>query len=259
MELDYKGIKIHYTAEGKGTSIVLLHGFLENLSIWDSLKDELISRYRVVCIDLLGHGATGCLGYVHSMEEMAMAVRFVIDHLKIRKAVFAGHSMGGYVALAYAEEFPDDVKALILVNSTPLADSDEKKLNRLRAIKAVKQNHKNFVRLGVMNLFRPKNRKIFADEIKALKSEALKTPVQGIVAALEGMRERPDREVLMHFTPFPKMVILGKKDPVMDAGMLAQRLQDTSVEIVEFPDGHMSFIENKVQFIDIFKVFLKKI
>ncbi|MBL7471816.1 alpha/beta fold hydrolase [Robertkochia sediminum] len=244
MELAYKGTRIFYTDEGKGTALVLLHGFLENSSIWKELKSRLTSRYRVVCIDLLGHGGTGCLGYMHTMTMMAEAVKAVLDHLRLRKVVFAGHSMGGYVALAFAEMYPDHVKGLALINSTPLPDSEEKKLNRDRAIAAVKENHKSFIRLAIANLFSPKNRKIFSEEIKTLKAEALKTPLQGIVAALEGMKIRPDREVLMHFSPYPKLLVLGERDPVMDAKALKNRLEVAAVEIRVYPDGHMSFLEN---------------
>ena len=244
MELAYKGTRIFYTDEGNGTALVLLHGFLESSRMWEGLKKELVSRYRVVCIDLLGHGETGCIGYVHTMTMMAEAVRAVLDHLRLRKVVLAGHSMGGYVALAFAEMYPDQVKGLALINSTPFADSAEKKLNRDRAVAAVKQNHRSFIRMAVTNLFRPKNRKILAAEIRALKAEALETPLQGIVAALEGMKIRPDREVLMHFTPYPKLLVVGKKDPVMDAEELVNRLKDTEVEMCVYPDGHMSFLEN---------------
>lgn len=259
MELAYKGTRIFYTDEGKGTTIVLLHGFLENSTIWDELKKGLGAGYRVVCIDLLGHGGSGCIGYMHTMTMMAEEVKAVLDHLRLRKVILAGHSMGGYAALAFAEMYPDHVKGLALINSTPMPDSEEKKKNRDRAIAAVKQNHRSFIRMSIANLFRPKNRKIFSKEIRALKAEALKTPLQGIVAALEGMKIRPDREVLMHFTPYPKLVVLGERDPVMDAKSLYKRLKDAEVEICVYPDGHMSFLENFEVLQQDLKGWLKKI
>lgn len=259
MTLNYKGTAIFFEDEGKGSAVVLLHGFLENATIWNPLREVLSKRNRVITIDLLGHGKTGCLGYVHTMEMMAETVKAVLDHLKLRRVSLIGHSMGGYVALAFAEAYPDDVKGLVLVNSTTSADSEEKKKNRDRAIEMVKHNHKSFVRMGIANLFRPKNRKLFAEEIKALKKEALNTPLQGIVAALEGMKIRNDREVLLHFTPFAKMMIIGKRDPVLNYDSLVSQTQEADVKVVEFPDGHMSFIENKSQFIDNINEFLRKI
>jgi len=80
MILPYKGINIFYTDEGKGNAMVLLHGFLESSTIWDSIKNEFENNYRIITIDLLGHGKTGCLGYVHSMEAMATAVQAVVIH-----------------------------------------------------------------------------------------------------------------------------------------------------------------------------------
>ena len=134
MRLNFKGTDIFYEDAGKGSAVVLLHGFLENVTIWNSLKEELLSRYRVITIDLLGHGKTGCLGYVHTMEMMAETVKAVLDELMVRRVSLIGHSMGGYVALAFAEAHPDDVKALVLVNSTTSADSEVKKKNRDRAV-----------------------------------------------------------------------------------------------------------------------------
>ena len=92
----------------------------------------------------MGHGDSDCLGYVHSMEENAEIVKAVLSNLKIRKTIIIGHSMGGYVALAYAEKYPKEILGLCLMNSTANADSPERKINRDRAIIAVKQNYKTF-------------------------------------------------------------------------------------------------------------------
>ena len=137
----YKNTAISYSDTGKGTAVVLLHGFLENKKMWDDYIPVLSQKNRVITIDLLGHGDSECLGYIHSMEENAQVVRSVLTHLRIRKAVFIGHSMGGYVALAFADLYPNSIKGLVLLNSTAKADSAERKKNRDRAIVAVKQNY----------------------------------------------------------------------------------------------------------------------
>ena len=151
-KLIYKNTKISFTDQGKGTTIVLLHGFLENQTMWKAFVPELAKKYRVITINLLGHGQTECLGYVHSMEDQADMVHSVLHELKIKKAILVGHSMGGYVALAFAELYPDNMKGLVLLNSTSRADSDERKVNRDRAIVAVKQNYAAFVRMSISNL-----------------------------------------------------------------------------------------------------------
>lgn len=244
-QIQYKNITIDYTATGKGTAVVLLHGFLENQTMWQYLAPVLATKYRVITIDLLGHGNTDCLGYVHTMEDQADMVHHVLHELKIRKSVLIGHSMGGYVALAFAELYPDNVKGLVLLNSTSRADSDERKLNRDRAIAAVKQNYTAFVRMSIANLFSENNGEKLAETIESVKLEALKTPLQGIVAALEGMKIRNDREVLLHFGPYPIALILGKKDGVLPYDDNVTQVENTRVQLTTFPDGHMSHLENQ--------------
>lgn len=257
--LIYKNTKISFTDEGKGTAVVLLHGFLENKNMWNAFVPELSKKHRVITIDLLGHGETECLGYVHSMEDQADMVHAVLHELKIRKVVLIGHSMGGYVALAFAELYPDNVKGIVLQNSTSRADSDERKKNRDRAIKAVKQNYTNFVRLSIANLFSEDNREKLESEIEKVKLQALKTPLQGIVAALEGMKIRKDREVLLHFAPYPIQLVLGKKDSVLPYEETIDQIEGTKVELTTFPDGHMSHIENEAEFKKVLVGFLKKV
>lgn len=255
----YKNTKISYTDSGKGTVVVLLHGFLENQQMWDNYVSAFTKKNRVITIDLLGHGETECMGYVHSMEDNADIVHAVLTKLHIRKAIFVGHSMGGYVALAFAEMYPDYIKALVLLNSTSRADSDERKANRDRAIKAVKQSFTNFISLSIANLFSEENRERLKDKIETVKKEALKTPLQGIVASLEGMKIRMDREVILHLTPYPKMLILGKKDPVLNYEENLEQIEETNVQLITFPDGHMSHIENEAELTKVLADFFKKV
>ena len=258
-QINYKGVDVSYTDEGKGSAVVLLHGFLENMTMWFDIKKALVKRNRVICVDLLGHGQTSSFGYVHTMELMAEVVEELLCQLKIRRTILVGHSMGGYVALALAEVSPDNVKGLVLLNSSARADSKERILLRNRAIEASKLNYKNLVRMSIGNLFRPKNRTLFSEEIKQVKKEALKTPLQGYIAAQEGMKIRKDREVLLNFSPYKKLMIISKKDPVLKYDDLIDQVRDTDVEVIELPDGHMSHIENKSEVIIGLKNFIKSI
>lgn len=227
--------------------------------MWNHFIPELTQRNRVITIDLLGHGATECLGYVHTMEDNADVVHAVLSELRIRKAIFVGHSMGGYVALAFAELYPDTMKGLVLLNSTARADSEERKKNRDRAIKAVKQSFVNFISLSIGNLFSENNRERLATTIENVKKEALQTPLQGIVASLEGMKIRQDREVLLHLTPFPKLLILGEKDPVLNYDETKEQIENTAVQLITFPDGHMSHLENQDELLAVLLSFFKSI
>jgi pimeloyl-ACP methyl ester carboxylesterase len=241
----YKNTTIRYTDQGKGTAVILLHGFLENQSMWDAFIPEWSTKFRVITIDLLGHGSTECMGYVHSMEDNADVVHEVVQELRLRKAILVGHSMGGYVALAFAELYPNWVKGLVLLNSTAKADSDERKINRDRAIKAVKHSFQNFISLSISNLFSEPNRIRLSDAVEKVKNEALKTPLQGIVASLEGMKIREDRQSILHTTSYPKLIVLGEKDPVLNYEETKEQIENTQVELLHFPDGHMSHIENQ--------------
>lgn len=255
----YKNTQISYSDTGKGTAVVLLHGFLENKTMWDTYVSELSKKNRIITIDLLGHGETESLGYVQTMEENADVVHDVLSKLRIRKAILVGHSMGGYVALAFAELYPEKMKGLVLLNSTSKEDSSERKKNRDRAIKAVKKDYETFIRLSIANLFSEENREILAAEIEEVKTQALKTPLQGIVASLEGMKIRKDREVLLHTTNYPKLLILGEKDPVLNYEENKKQIIDTTVELVTFPDGHMSSIENQAELLTTLASFIKTI
>lgn len=258
MFVSYKNTQIHFTESGTGAAVVLLHGFLENTTMWNSTVELLSKRYRVIAIDLLGHGLSENLGYVHTMEQMAEAVQEVLNHLKIRKSFLIGHSMGGYVALAFAEFFPDNVKGLCLMNSTTRGDSEEKQLGRNRAIQIVKENHTSFIRNSIPMLFRSRNRKLYREQINEVKQEALRTSKQGIIAALEGMKIRNDREVLLHFGPYPKLMMIGEKDPVLKLDDLLDQVVGTETKIIRFSEGHMSHIENKEEMLVGISEFLKK-
>ncbi|MFM9825143.1 alpha/beta fold hydrolase [Flavobacterium sp.] len=255
----YKNTTISYSDTGKGTAVVLLHGFLENQSMWKDLTPILSHKNRIITIDLLGHGATECLGYVHSMENNAEIVKAVLSHLRIRKAIFVGHSMGGYVALAFADLFPQKMKGLVLLNSTSFEDSAERKKNRARAVKAVKSDYETFIRLSIANLFSPDNRERLRDTIEKVKKQALQTPLQGIVASLEGMKIRKERVFVLQTANYPKLLILGKKDGVLNYEDNLNQIENTDTQLVSFRDGHMSHIENKDELKTVLLNFFKSI
>ncbi|MHB1105840.1 MAG: alpha/beta fold hydrolase [Lutibacter sp.] len=258
MNLLHKNTNVHFTSIGKGNAVVLLHGFLENSAMWNEIANILSKRNRVICIDLLGHGQTGNLGYIHSMEDQANMVNTVLNHLRLRKYIFVGHSMGGYVALAFAKLFPESVKGLCLMNSTALPDSEEKKLSRDRAIKAIKKNHKTFVRVAIPMLFSEKNREIYLKEIEQITQEALELSPQGIIAALEGMKIRKNQTSIYKTANFPIQMVIGKQDPALDYESLTSQTKNTKVNVIEFPDGHMSHIENKNELTETLTSFIKK-
>ena len=257
--ITFKNATISFSDCGKGTAIVLIHGFLENSKMWTNIIPELSKRNRVITIDLLGHGNSDCLGYVHSMELFAVTIEAVLKHLKIRKCILVGHSLGGYVALAFAEKNPQKIKGLCLMNSTSFEDDNDRKLLRTRANKMIQNNYTNMVRMSFANLFGDKSKTLFKEEIKKALNEALKTSVQGYIAAQEGMKNRLNRSAVLKDNDFKKLIIIGEKDPVLDFDTSMVEAKNTNSEFVVFPDGHMSHIENKSELITTLKGFIKKV
>lgn len=258
--VDIHGRKTRISDEGKGRVLVLLHGFPESLEIWDFLAKSLSGSYRIIRIDLPGFGGSECFGYVHSMEEMAEQVKGVLDELGLRKYVLCGHSMGGYVAMAFAEKYPKNLSGLIMFHSSAQADSEEKKNDRDRAIAAVKADKKAFVSALLEKLFAPENLPLMKRELESLKRIASVTSAQAIIAALEGMKIRRDgRHVLSQLTT-PVLFIVGKKDVVLAAESLitqAKTCKDGQVLLLENA-GHMGFYENPVTVEKGIRGFLRK-
>ena len=244
MILQHKSAEVFYSVFGSGKPIILIHGFLENSQMWNSLVEDLSHKNQVITVDLLGHGQSDCLGYVHEMSDYAKAILAIINHLKLNDLTFIGHSLGGYVALALAEMIPNKTIGLCLMNSTTESDSKERLTIRNRAIKSAKTHYSSLVSMSISNLFYSENRERLSTEIEQLKNEALKTPVQGYIAAQEGMKRREDKTSFFTKATFKKLIISGKKDPVLDYDRLNQIASTSKSEFVTLNGGHMSQIED---------------
>ncbi|MGE0568346.1 MAG: alpha/beta fold hydrolase [Bacteroidia bacterium] len=239
---------------------VLLHGYLGSKEIWNKTIENLSRSYRVIAIDLPGHGETPCFGYVHSMELMAEMVKKVLDQLRLKKYIMAGHSMGGYVALAFAEKYPDVLKGLCLFHSTSYPDSVEKKLDRERAIKLIKSNKKVYTKATIINLFAAKNLKYLKEEIQFATNIALSTSKQGAIAALEGMKDRPNRDIILGMLDYPVLMIIGEHDNVLPYKTLLEQsetLRNKHVLFLEH-DGHMGFLESPILFNKTLRQFIRR-
>jgi pimeloyl-ACP methyl ester carboxylesterase len=257
---EYKREKISFSDTGKGRAVVLLHGFLGSYKIWDATITNLSRSYRVIAIDLPGHGATPCLGYAHSMDLMAKTVKAVMDSLKLKKYVIIGHSMGGYAALAFADLFPDQLKGMCLYNSTAYADSVEKKKDRLRAIDLVKASKTLYTKQTIRNLFASKNLKYLEEEVAFASTVAKQTSRQGIVAALYGMRDRPGRDMILGLVEYPIMMVIGEQDNVLPVNTLleqSQLIKNKTMLYLEH-DGHFGFLESPRQSHKALRAFLRK-
>lgn len=242
----FKKGTITFSDRGKGRTVVLLHGFLGSHKIWESTIANLSKSYRVIAIDLPGHGKTECFGYVHTMELLAKSVKAVMDHLRLKKYVIIGHSMGGYAGLAFADLFPDNLRGLCLYHSSAYADPDEKKRDRTRSIKVVKANHKIYTTEVIKNLFATKNAKYLKEEIAFAQKIAATTSKQSIIASLEGMKDRPNRDIILGMAHYPIMMVIGELDNVLPYQQLLEQselIRDKHILYLEH-DGHMGFLES---------------
>ncbi len=243
--VSFKNTNTFYKVQGKGkTNVVLLHGFLESSEIWKEYSKALSKHFTVISIDLLGHGNSQSVGYVHTMDEMAEAVNTVLKELDVRKVVLVGHSLGGYVSLAFAENYPDKMKGLCMFNSTALSDSEQKKEDRKRAVEVVKQNHELFIKVAIPNLFADQER--HAKEIKRILKFALKTSKQGVIAAISGMMQRPNREIILKFVPCSTFYVIGKRDMVVpyEVAIEQSQLNENGSYYLSEEGSHMCFFED---------------
>lgn len=254
--LDYKGEKIAYKVRGKkGKAIVFLHGFLGSKELWEDYSKRLSKTYRVITIDLLGHGESGCIGYVHSMEENASMLKELLNSLRIRKIILAGHSMGGYVALAFAELFPDNLNGLILINSSASADCKKKKSSRNKLISLIKNDKQKAIDLLIPTFFESK--KLHRNLILKYKRLAHLCSKQAIIASIEGMKIRKEREIILHFAPYPILFVIGKRDCIVSPIQLLDfNTSEKELYVEELDCGHMSMMEKPEKVFRVIKQFL---
>jgi pimeloyl-ACP methyl ester carboxylesterase len=252
--------RIHYHLLGKGECVVLLHGYLETLEIWSDFANELSKSYQVLTIDLPGHGRSEVLSDCDSVERMATCVREILNHHEISKAVIVGHSMGGYVALAFAELFPDHTAGFCLFHSTPYPDSDQKKLSRNVEIERMNNGEKVSIIDGSIPLrFATGNLMKLQKEVDWAKLIASDISDNGVMLALKAMLVRPDRNHVIRNAIYPTMMIFGTLDnhiPLSVAIELADRHKKTRTVYLN-NSGHMGFIEEKNQALVAIKIFLE--
>ena len=245
---------LYFEIHGKGKTIVFLHGFLESHLIWNQLKDDLINEAQIITLDLLGHGKSSVITDVSTMEEMADEVIKILDSLKIEKATFVGHSMGGYVASALADLYPERTENIVLMNSSTLPDDEAKKNQRLRACETANKNFNALVNFSMPALFASHHRENFKNELQFVKEIALQTPIDGVCAALKGMRERPDRSSILYDFKGGIYIIVGLNDETVNPELFLTLIPDLpNIHLYKFDGGHMAFLEHYNEVLQILK------
>lgn len=244
------GRTVHYRDEGRDNTrtLVLLHGFLQNLDVWSSYVLSYMNHLRVITIDLPGHGLTDTFCDVHTMDFMARIVKEVLVDAGVERCVMVGHSMGGYVALAFADKYPYALRGLGLISSHAMADSEQHRRYREEACTQVKENRANYILGFIPSLFDDSRRAALSKEIKDLQDQCLLTTTQSIVAAQRGMAQRPSRIALLQNIDTPVLFIYGKSDPRLDIEVaVSQTLLPHHSETLLLDNvAHMAFIEERV-------------
>jgi len=257
----YNRKKIHFTDKGKGDVLVFLHGFLESGKIWKSFSKKLSDDFRVITIDLAGHGESENVEEVHSMELQADVVFRVLEDCGVRKCMMTGHSMGGYVTLAFAEKHPEMLKGICIFHSHIFADSEQERENRDRMIRVVEENKFGYVVQFIRSLFPEDVREKCAPEIEQLIDRANGMKKEGIIAALRGMKIRKDQSELLSSLQIPVLFILGLKDSKAPLSRLWEMisLPVHSESLIMKGTGHMGYIEESEKTLAAIREFARKI
>lgn len=234
--------RLNYRISGNGNPVIFLHGFMEDLSMWDELIPHL--PVKACCIDLPGHGKSDLnLQLTPSISYMAQEVRKIIEHEQLHHPIVIGHSMGGYVALELFRQVPD-LEHIVLFHSHPWADPESKKNNRQRVAELVKTKASVFIREAIPNLFyHPSEMKpVIAHYIRV--AEHINPEAIGWAAL--AMKDRKDLSSLMEQHPEKFSVISGKKDKLIPVSALTDFCSKHHISSVVLPEvGHMAHEENR--------------
>ena len=203
-------IELAYTRRGKGTPLVLLHGYPLDHHLWDDVAPLLENTFDLILPDLRGFGESTTVDSLYTMDDYASDIAGLLDQLGIQKAAIVGHSMGGYVALAFARLYPERVSGLGLVSSQVVADPIDRKEARYKSAAEVSDNGIG----GVVETMAPK---FTADErLQAFARETMeRQQPSAFIGALKAMAERMDSTPLMSSFNFPVVIIHGEADALI--------------------------------------------
>lgn len=252
---------MHFREYGNGHPLVLLHGFCESHKIWHHLATHDLPGHRIICPDLPGFGATPLLTKT-TIEEVAAQVISLTNELGLDSFVLGGHSLGGYVSLAIAEQFPEKLRGLMLIHSTAQPDSEEKKENRLKSLEFIRKHGvKSFIDTFVSGLFYAERRDLFLSEISELEIEAGELPFAVLEAYTLAMRMRKSRMNVLKNTTVPKLFVAGKYDmavPLENSESHKEVLKADEWHLLE-QSAHMGMIEEREKLSSLLNDFLQKV
>ena len=256
----FRNGRIHYTDQGSGETVMLIHGYLETSEIWECFAGRLAENFRVLTVDIPGHGKSDICSPVLTMEFIAGVLKELLAGEGIMKAFLVGHSLGGYVTLAFAEIYCEMLSGYCLFHSHPLADTPETIEKRKQEINLVEAGRKDLVYPGaILKMFAAPGNERFREELKRSVQIASKIPGDSIIAVLTGMMERPSRLSVMERGIVPCLWILGAMDNYIDCNAIRTKVKlPASAEIVILKNsGHLGFIEEEDLSLEVLSEFIK--
>lgn len=251
--------RLHYRKTGQGPALLLIHGFPEDGQLWDGILSDLQENFTVIVPDIPGSGVS-ILGKVMTMESAADDVAAILKKEQIEEVVIAGHSMGGYIGLAFAERHSSMLKGFSLVHSTAKEDTEAKKELRRKSIELIRKGGKEpFVKGMIPNLFAKQFCESFPEIIQKQIISGQKLSAESMIAFYEAMIKRPVRTNVLKNAAFPVQWIIGKEDNVVPIADSLQQCHLSNVNFVSVYDdcGHMSMLENKDKLIFDIKEFMR--
>ena len=253
----YSNASIVYQTEGEGIPVVLLHGFGEDAGIWNQQVNFLKNHYRLIVPHFPGSGESVFLTNKESpattphppctIEFYADCIYALLAHENITSCIMLGHSMGGYVALAFAEAYPQLLKGYGLIHSTAFADSAEKKQNRQRSIEMIEQyGSYPFLKNTIPNLFGESYKKEHAEKVNALIEQGNNFLPQALKQYSEAMMLRPDRTRVLKNTNLPVLFIMGTEDIATPMKDVLQQVHLPGIAYIHIFEntGHMGMLES---------------
>lgn len=226
--------------------LVLLHGFTENLHMWDALIPHLSEMSSVIRLDLPGHGKSAFPEHITNIKHLAEWLKSFLAKLNITKCFLAGHSLGGYIALATAKYYPEILEGICLIHSTPAADTPEKKENREKSIQFIQQNGgSGFIKTLIPSLFSRAFSEKYPEIVHASLNRALATSDATLTRYLEIMMNRPSSEAWLSESPVPVTAILGANDPLIACDITAALVDNAPVSHIHIlhQSAHMGMLE----------------
>lgn len=262
MKIHVNGIELGYLDEGQGDPIVFLHAFPLNRTMWEPQVAAFSNCYRVITIDLRGHGESDALLWHYTLEQFADDIKGLLDHLCISKATFVGLSMGGYILFALYRKYPALIRALVLADTRAQADTPEGKNTRIAMAQvAYKRGAKAIADLMLPKLLSQRGYEHRKDLVEKLHKTIIANQVGGIIGDLMAMEERPDSSPILKEFSFPTLVIVGEDDiasPPEEVKNMAKQIPGSQFTLIPRA-GHLSNLENPDDFNAALGQFLQKL